>query len=157
MSLRKIIGSVLTVCGIACLAACAGQDICLSNQHAVQVSLLSVYSKTDKDTSLAISAVGLGRQDSVYSNDNLSQLFLPLSFEQEPDTTSFLVQFNKTIDTLHFIHRKKLDFVSGECGYVFRFTLDSIWFSRNTLDSAIIIYPTIQYGEDATNVKLFVY
>jgi hypothetical protein len=157
MSLRKIIGPAFVTCLITCLTACAGQEICLSNQHAVQVSLLSVYSKTDKDTSLSISAVGLGRLDSVYSNNKLSQLFLPLSFDQEPDTTSFLVKFNKTVDTLHFIHQKKLDFVSGECGYVFRFTLDSVWFSRNTLDSAIIIYPTIQYGEDATNVKLFVY
>jgi hypothetical protein len=149
------------LCAACCVglifASCGNQDICLSNQHAVQISLKSVYSAADKDTSLRVSAHAMGRTDSVYSSRLLSKLFLPLSFDREPDTSVFVVKFNTTIDTLYLIHRKQLDFVSGDCGYVFKFDIDELWFTKNTIDSAAIVYPIVKYGEDAINIKLFVY
>ncbi|MFT3737270.1 MAG: DUF6452 family protein [Breznakibacter sp.] len=142
------------------LSACNSQDICLSNQHAAQIKLVSLYtttSTTDKDTTLTVSVWGIGRTDSVYSSQSLSSLFLPLKFDGDPDTTSFILKLNTSIDTIYMVHRKELDFVSGDCGYVFRFEIDTVWFTHNTLDSVSISHPIIKYGEDATNIKLFVY
>lgn len=140
--------------------ACNTQDICLSNQHAAQIKLVSLYTSTataDKDTTMKVSACGIGRTDSVYRSESLSKLFLPLKFDGDPDTSSFILKLNTTFDTIYMVHRKELDFVSGDCGYVFKFEIDTVWFTRNTLDSISITYPIVKYGEDATNIKLFVY
>lgn len=154
MSHRSIIVSLLILAIGLVLPSCSSTDICLSNQHSVQVNLLSRYS-TDKDTVLEVSVTGVGRTDSVYKKEELSELFLPLKFDK--DTTSFVVSLNNSADTIYFLHQKELDFVSGDCGYVFRFEVDSVWFSRNNIDSAFVSYPIVKYGEDAINVKIFVY
>jgi hypothetical protein len=154
---RSIIVSVFILAIGWLLPSCSSSDICLSNQHAVQVKLLSLYSKTDKDTVVEVTAIGLGRTDSVYKKEKLSDLFLPLKFDKDTDTTSFVVKLNTGVDTIYFLHRKQLDFVSGDCGYVFSFEVDSVWFTRNPIDSAVVSYPIVKYGEDATNVKIYIY
>ena len=138
------------------LSACAASEICLSNQHAVQVHFISYYTK--KDTTIEkVSMYGLGRTDSIYSSEKLSEVFLPLSFDNDPGSTAFVLKTATASDTLLFNHQKELDFISGECGYVFQFSLDSMKSTDNTIDSISIVYPTIKYGEDVQNVELYIY
>jgi hypothetical protein len=138
------------------IGGCAATELCLSNQHAVQVSFVSTYQNTDT-TLKSVSIYGLGRTDSIYSSQSLSKVFLPLSFDNEPDTTSFVIKVKDDTDIIRFVHRKELDFISGECGYVFKFTLDTVLTSRETIDKALIVYPTIKYGEDVQNVTIYIY
>lgn len=138
------------------IGGCADTELCLSNQHAVQVTFVSTYQNTDT-TLKSVSIHGLGRSDSIYSSQSLSEVFLPLSFDNEPDITSFIIKVKDDTDIIKFFHHKELDFISGECGYVFKFTLDSVITSRETIDKALIVYPTIKYGEDVQNVTIYIY
>lgn len=152
---RYLVRGLAIVCLL--LQACNNQDLCRSNQHAAQIRLLSLYASSDKDTTMTVSAHGLGRTDSVYAKESLSSLYLPLDFDGDPDTTSYVLNLDNSTDTLHIVHRKELDFVSGDCGYVFKFDIDTVWFTKNAIDSAYINLSTIKYDENAVNIKLYIY
>ncbi len=138
------------------LVACQRDEACLSNQNAVQAGFYSAWSTTDKDSTLSdVSVYGLGVADSVYSVESLSDLFLPLSFSS--DTTGFVIGVKTLRDTLWMVHRKELDFISGNCGYVFSFELDTILHTGAFIDSVAIDYSSVRYGESAENIKLYIY
>jgi hypothetical protein len=145
---------------IISLLSCNNEEICLSNQDAVQVKFYSYYSTTDKDTSLEhVSIYGLGRTDSLYADTTISKAFLPLNFDSDPGTTTYVIQIDEVKDTITFAHSKELDFVSGDCGYVFKFALDAqnSFFTPHNIDNVVVVNPSIKYGEDAENVKIYIY
>ncbi len=145
---------VIALIAAAGIAGCAASEICLSNQHAVQVSFISLYD--NEDTTLNdISVYGLDQTELIYESASLSELFLPLRFDK--DTTTFILKTPKTQNTISFVHHKALDFISGECGYVFSYALDSIITTGNAIDSTSIVYPSINYGEDVENVEIYIY
>lgn len=135
---------------------CDQASICLSNQHAVQVSLYSARSATDKDTSLtSASVIGVEMPDSVYKNTTIQELFLPLSFTS--DTTAFVIHTNTLRDTVWFSHTKELYYISRECGFSFNFKMDSVWTTQTFIDSVAINYDEINYNESAENVKIYIF
>lgn len=138
-------------------SGCQGEEACLSNQHAVQAGLYSAWSEEDKDSTLQdVSLVGIGRIDSIYRTQSLSELFMPLNFEE--DTSTFVVAVSATMkDTLSVVYRKELDFISRDCGYIFTFDIDTILYSNAFIDSVAISYPTVKYGESTENIKLYIY
>ncbi len=138
-------------------SGCQDEEACLSNQHAVQAGLYSAWSEEDKDSTLQnVSLVGVGRIDSIYRNQNLSEFFMPLDFES--DTSTFVVAVSATLkDTLSIVYRKELDFISRDCGYIFTFDIDTILYSNAFIDSVAIAYPTVKYGESTKNIKLYIY
>ncbi len=136
--------------------SCQGEEACLSNQHAVQVGMYSAWSAEDKDTTLNnVSLVGLERTDSIYQNEDVSELFMPLNYER--DTTTFILSAKTLRDTLSFVYSSELDFISGDCGYIFSFELDTILHTRAFIDSAFVQYPLVKYGESFENIKLYIY
>ncbi|MGQ1889428.1 DUF6452 family protein [Thermophagus sp. OGC60D27] len=138
------------------VVACNDDEACLSNQHSVQANLLSAWWAEDTDTTLTeVSIIGLNMADSIYKNESLSDLFLPLSFQS--DTSSFIISSKTLKDTLHIISTKELDFISGECGYIFTFDLDTVIHTNAFIDSVSIIYPKVKYGETTENIKLYIY
>jgi len=145
---------------IISLLSCNNEEICLSNQDAVQVSFYSYYSTADKDTSLKhVSIYGLGRTDSLYADTTISKAFLPLSFDSDPATTTYVIQIDDVKDTITFAHSRELDFVSGDCGYVFKFMLDAenSYVTSHNIDEVVVVNPSIKYSEDAENVKIYIY
>ncbi len=138
-------------------AACTQDQICLSNQHAVQTGFYSGRASVDKDTALQNSSVyGVNPQrDSIYARETFQSMFLPLSFNN--DTTIFVIDNNSLIDTLWFSHSKEMIYISRECGFTFNFTLDSVWFTRVFVDSVAIDVKAVNYGENFENVKIYIY
>lgn len=136
--------------------ACQGEEACLSNQNAVQVGLYSAWSEEDKDSTLSnVSLVGLERTDSIYQGESVSELFMPLDYES--DTTTFVLSAQTLRDTLSFVYSSELDFISGDCGYIFSFELDTILHTQAFVDSASVSYPFVKYGESQENIKLYIY
>lgn len=138
-------------------AACTQDEICLSNQHAVQTGFYSGRSAVDKDTVLQNSSVfGVHPQrDSIYAEETFRSMFLPLSFNH--DTTVYVIDNNSLKDTLWFSHSKEMAYISRECGFTFNFTLDSVWFTRVFIDSVAIDVKEVNYGENFENVKIYIY
>ncbi|GAO29309.1 DUF6452 family protein [Geofilum rubicundum] len=138
-------------------ASCTQDQICLSNQHAVQTGFYSGRSSVDKDTMLQNSSVfGVHPQrDSIYATETFQTMFLPLSFDQ--DTTIFVIDNNSLRDTLWFSHSKEMAYISRECGFTFNFTIDSVWFTRVFVDSVAIDVKEVNYSENFENVKIYIY
>ena len=136
--------------------ACSDDEACLSNQHSVQAQLLSAWWDTDVDTTLTeVTVIGLGQEDSVYNNESVSELFLPLNFDT--DTTVFVITVKTLKDTLRLVAQRELDFISRDCGYIFTFNLDTVIHTKTFIDSVSIIYPKIKYGETTENIQLYIY
>ncbi|MFW6203268.1 MAG: DUF6452 family protein [Marinilabilia sp.] len=155
MKLLKFIGPAI-VALVFFVWACEGEEACLSNQNAVQVGLYSAWTEEDKDSTLSnVSLVGLDRVDSIYQNESVSELFMPLDYES--DTTTFILSAETLRDTLSIVHSGELDFISGDCGYIFSFELDTILHTRAFIDSASVSYPFVEYGESFENIKLYIY
>lgn len=139
------------------LLSCTSDEICLSNQHALQAGLYSARSERQKDTTLISASVyGVGEgMDSIYKDEAVSKLFLPLSFDS--DTTAFVIDEGVLRDTIWFRHTKELIYISRNCGFTYDFTIDSIWYTTVLVDSVAVDKPGVKYSENAENVKMFVY
>ncbi|WP_025006664.1 DUF6452 family protein [Marinilabilia salmonicolor] len=155
----KFLSGLSALCLIVLLLSpgCEGEEACLSNQHAVQARLYSAWSSSDKDSVLEnVSLIGMDMDDSIYREQKLSELFMPLNFDN--DTSVFVLGVSETLkDTLSVVYSKELDFISRDCGYIFTFELDTILHSRSFIDSVSIAYPTVKYGESTANIKLYIY
>ncbi len=151
----KIFFQVLAILFIVIIISCNNDDFCLSNQQSVQAVFYS--SNTDEDSTVSnviIKPVDLN--DTIYNDEEISESFLPLSMMS--DTSSFVIQILNQKDTIRFVHSKELDFISEECGFIFKFELDTILFTNiSFIDSVSIEYPSIEYNESTSNVKIYLY
>ena len=136
-------------------SGCNTDDICLSNQHALRAYFMSMEDKVRVQTTrTTIYGVGMSN-DSIYKEETVSNMFLPLSFNR--DTTSFLI-FRQTLrDTIHFVHTKKMNFISRECGFTFDFVIDTVYYSNTFIDSVAIINRNVRYNENIDNVEIYIY
>ncbi len=153
----KIFFQAITIFIIVVLISCNNDDFCLSNQQSVQALFYS--SETNEDSTVSdvtILPLSTNQGDTVYNAEEISESFLPLSMMS--DTTGYVIQILNQKDTIRFVHSKELDFISEECGFIFKFELDTILFTNiSFIDSVSIEYPSIEYNESATNVKIYLY
>ena len=127
----------------------------MSNQQSVQAGFYS--SNSDKDSTVnnvVIYSVGI---DSItYDTVSVSKVFLPLNMHK--DTSEFIVEMNTLKDTIKFVHQKELNFVSGDCGFVFSFFLDTVIFTdKSFIDTIVVDNSEIIYNENFENVKIYLY
>ncbi len=157
--------TIIYLCLLTCVVcACdTNEDICLSNQQSIQGMFYSSYYDSDNetDTTVAnISIVGLLNGEEVdsiiYNNDSIDNCYMPLSMFS--DTTRYLVKIKSTSDTITFVHDKELSFISEDCGFIFKFNLDTVFYSTTSfIDSVAIEYKKIIYNETKNNVKIYIY
>src|SRR5690606_41786385 len=97
------------------LLSCTSDEICLSNQHALQAGLYSARSERQKDTTLISASVyGVGEgKDSIYIDEAVSELFLPLSFVS--DTTVLVIDEGVLSDPIMFRLNKQLIYITTIC------------------------------------------
>lgn len=138
-------------------AGCNQDDLCLSNQHALQTGFYSAFSTTLKDTVLKDATVyGLGLDDvPLYNKQEVVKMYLPLSFEG--DETVFVLNSSSLFDTIWVVHSKELKFISRECGFTFDYKIDTVRYTKSFVDSVALFYPYVKYGENVENVKIFLY
>ncbi|GAF03412.1 DUF6452 family protein [Saccharicrinis fermentans] len=132
-------------------------DFCLSNQQSVQVGFYSSYQSSDTDSSVSnVLIYSTGVDSILYDEATVSDVYLPLSMEN--DSSQFIIEINDLKDTISFVHQKELNFVSGECGFIFSFYLDTVMYSDvSFIDSVAIDYDEVVYNENLENVKIYLY
>ena len=156
-SFRVLILSISVILLVMALKSCTSDDVCLSYQHNVQTGFYSARSVTHADTTLSdVVIYGIGRADSaLYNVSSINKLFLNLNLNQ--DYTGYVIHTKTLIDTIMFWYRKELTPISGTCGVTFSLTIDSVGYTNTFIDSVSIIYPYLQYKENAENVEIFIY
>ena len=134
---------------------CSADDICLSNQHAVQVGFYSYHTLRDS-TLQGTTIYGAEKSnDSIYRNEPARKLFLPLSFNH--DTTVFVIFSNTLSDTIKFVHTQELAFVSRKCGFILNYVIDTVIHTETFIDSVSVVNPGVRYNENIENIEIFIY
>ena len=55
----------------------------------------------------------------------------------------FVIRINGVNDTMTYSYTSNVHLISRECGYTYYFTLDSITYTRNNIDSVSIVKKTV--------------
>ncbi len=155
----KHVVRALAILLIVFVYACGTEnsDFCLSNQQSVQAGFYSSYATNDKDSTVRnVFIYSLGVDSITYDTVSVNKIYLPLNLNK--DTSQFIIDINTLKDTITFVYSKELNFVSGECGFIFSFYLDTLYHSDvSFIDSVAIINDEIIYNENFENVKIYLY
>jgi hypothetical protein len=92
-------------------------------------------STTEESDTSTVTISGIGIDNTLYKDSALTEILFPLSAE---DTSKFLVSFDSVEDTITFIYETTLVYASMETGFYNEYTLHSITFSTNRIDSIAI-------------------
>ena len=153
----KLIIYSLTLLLILLIYSCEEEsaDFCLSNQQSVQAGFYS--GNTSNDTTVSdVVIFSEGVDIILYDTVRVNELYLPLSMHK--DTSRFIIEINALKDTVSFVHQKELNFVSGDCGFVFNFYIDTVMYSGLSLiDTVLIDNNSIIYNENFENVKIYLF
>ncbi|WP_439183121.1 DUF6452 family protein [Carboxylicivirga taeanensis] len=160
---KQPFGQIIMAAIILLFAACDESSLCLSGQSAIQAGLYAAANGEAKDTTL--NGVYLWGYDEMGNNKDplidsvtVSKMYMPVNLER--DTTTFILRERTAAsdlnDTLMLIYNRELNYVSGDCGFTYNLTLDTVIYSINLIDSVVINYPSVLYNENLENVKIFI-
>ena len=158
----RVVLIVWSMIAIGLLTSC-GSSGCYENRSSIPLAKLYAYNMPSQAVSVdSITVYGIGQSaDSLLLDAarNVSSMYLP--FRSDADTTRYVIRYDllpSTIynDTLTFIYRRYPYFISGDCGVVFNYTVDSFSYTKNMLDSAALVVPEVTNSEVET-VQLFYY
>lgn len=135
--------------------SCGEDDMQLSYQHAIQAKAISMATK--KDTVFNnLSVEALNAQNSVlYANvESTGVLFLVPNINS--DETTFKITNNKSSDHITFYYTKKTEPISGSGGITLNLNITGVDFTKNYIDTVIIVKPGVNYNESDNNVEIYI-
>ncbi len=161
----KLIGQLLVAIVIVIACSCDDNNLCLSGQTAIQSGLYSGSSGEDRDTSLnGFYLWGLNHpRDSILLDSvRVNKMYMPADLNRE--STEFVIREEKLVlgvvkginDTLRFVYKKNLEYISGDCGFTYNLELDTVIHTNNLIDSVVISYSSVIYNENIENVKIYI-
>lgn len=131
------------IAGLMLVAACSTEE-CLQNSNALPLAGFYDSSQPDRKVSIdSLEVYGIDAPgDSVLfaGKTAINELYLP--FRLNSDTTGYVFRYlhkdfaaTNLTDTITFIYTRRPRFVSSACGVSYVFDIDSIYCSKNLLDS----------------------
>jgi hypothetical protein len=124
---------ILLVVSLSVILACCTPGACLEETNSFLEA--TFYSNTTKEILVpdSVTISGSGRSDKLYDRSTgVKVASLPLNATTGKCT--FVIRINGTDDTLQFIYSSYPHLISKECGYTFYHTLDTFYYSTNTID-----------------------
>lgn len=136
------------------IAAIACKEVFVAPPQALlQATLLNSNSTTGATITSTVTISGIGIENALYNDTTLTELLLPLS---PNDTTSFVISFDSTIDTVTFVHETSMKYASMESGFYYEYKLRNIDFSIHKIDS-ILITDSLVTKTWHENIKLYIH
>lgn len=170
--MRKIIPFILLIigaCWIAGIVSCTEDDDCSGNARHMLTANIKTIVHTDSaswetnDTIDILTVYAFGT-DSIIINDNSNavSLSLPLRTNVEETTLvfSYINHAGDTLpqyydkDTIVFKHRNTPYFLTLDCNFVVKQELTDVSYTRNVLDSIVIVNPTASI-DGTENIKIY--
>jgi len=106
---------------------------------------------TNKSISSKVTIRGIGIDSLLYRDSTLTALLLPLSVN---DRSSFQISFDSIIDTITCTYKTTMKYASMETGFYDEYKLQSIYFTKNRIDS-ILITDSLVTKTWHENIKLY--
>jgi hypothetical protein len=72
----------------------------------------------------------------------------------EDTVCTFVVKINGVNDTMSYKYSSNVHLISKECGYTFYYKLDTIFFTRNIIDSVSVLRKTVTTLNEE-NIRIF--
>jgi hypothetical protein len=146
--------SLLTVLSIACFSAlmksCA-PSACFEETNSYLKA--SFYSNENQLAPDSLSVSGLGQTTKIYDKARKIQpALLPLN--ASAGSCTFVIRINGVNDTIQFLYSSYPHLISKECGYTFYHTLDSHAFTKNNIDTILIINRSVTTANEE-NIRIF--
>jgi hypothetical protein len=102
--------------------------------------------------SLTLFGVGMDTNFIYKKSLNIKKAEFPLNVQ---DTVSrFVVRINGVDDTMIYKYTSYIHLISKDCGYTYYFTLDSISFTKNNIDSVAVVKNTVT-TLDEENIRIY--
>ena len=150
---------------IATLLVGCSSNGCHENRSSIPKAGLYAYNLPTSTIKLdSVTLYGVGQKENSLLLDcarNVTQFTLP--FRNDADTTQFVIQYDSyqlatrgVRDTLTIIYERYPYFISGECGVVFNYAIDTVQHTVNLLDSVAIVTPEVT-NQDVETMRLYYY
>ena len=140
---------------IVLIISCQTNNQCdTATESLVKVNFYVVDSVELAVTVSNISVYGLGNSDSLlYENDTTrSSVLLPLSPNSE--TTEFVFEFENITENIKFTYTTSTYLESMDCGFITNYEIESVGYSKNIIDTIIIINGSVT-TDNEEHIKLF--
>jgi len=145
----KIASLLITGC---IMLACASEGCYDDTEANVIINLR----ETDAETISKIDSItiyGLGSElDSIYTNASILKADLPLN--ADAGYSEFVIINGLIADTIRIHYSSNLWFVSKACGYSYNHILESVEFTKNRIDTVLIINESVTIA-DEENIRTF--
>ncbi len=173
----KVLSRITAVCAVAlCVVSACNTSGCLENQSSI---LLAGFYSMDTKNAIVLSSVAIGGvgapDDSLLLSPNSSAARLYLPFRSDYSSVAYFISYyqqvsdtiedNDTVwvntdtllignDTLWIDYDSEPYFASEECGAMYRYTITSLEYTRNIVDS-IGIADSLVNNLDIERLKLY--
>lgn len=145
---------------VACISSC-GNGECYDNQNTLP--LAGFYSMQTKSAitvdSLTIYGIGAPGDSILLDNGTKSSLYMPLPLSG--NSTSYVFHYNQLAldyielnDTLTIDYNSFPQFVSEECGVIYKYEVDKFSYTKHLIDSIAI--PSMEFNNiDTEKIQIF--
>jgi uncharacterized protein YfaT (DUF1175 family) len=124
----------ILIAGCSGLMMSCAPEACL--EETISFLKASFYSNTTKQKAApdSLTLFGLSLQaNKIYNKAaQVQPALFPLNVSA--DSCTFVIKINGVTDTIHFLYSSFPHLISKECGYTFYHTLDTFFYSKNTID-----------------------
>jgi hypothetical protein len=132
-----VLAAILIAAGSCTTGACFEE----TTAYAKASMYLSSTRKLTAPDSLSLYGPGMDTSMFYSSQKNISRAMLPL--DDSKDSCRLVMKINNVRDTLTIWYSSHPHLISKECGYTYYHTIDSLHFTKNSIDSLSLIKSTI--------------
>lgn len=165
MAVKKGYIAVLLMAIFAVMLSSCDSTGCHENRSSIPQAALYAYNAPTSPVSAdSISVYGVGQwKDSLLLDCAMGVSTFKIPFRNDADTTQYVIHYDaKSVasdrynDTLTFIYRRHPYFISGDCGVVYNYYIDTFRYTTNMLDSAALMTKEVNNEEQET-IRLYYY
>ena len=153
INLTKTVSAAMILAVIMMLVSCTPES-CLEETDAnIKAPFYLNTAKAVKaPDSLTVYGLNTGQLKIYNSAKNVTRAELPLDPVRK--RCDFVLKINGTPDTITMFYDSYPHLVSIECGYTYYFTIDSVIYSRNLVDTVMIRNPFVTTANEE-NIRIY--
>ena len=145
---------VMLLSGFCLLLNSCLEVACIDETEAYVKAGFYSYSTLEQNTPDSLTLYGISKEtDKIYSSAKITPPAL-MPLRDSTDYSTFIIRINGVTDTLEFRYWSYPHLVTKECGYSFFHTIDTIYHTKNAIDSVSSINRNIT-TVNGENIRIY--
>jgi predicted nucleic-acid-binding Zn-ribbon protein len=151
-SFRIYVSAAVLICVLIITFSCT-PGMCFEETNAFLEASFYLESTGKAKAPDSLTLIGLGKDTARYNKvGGIQPALIPLNTSAE--NCSFMIKINGVSDTISFLYNSWLHMISKECGYTYYHSLDTVYSTRNIIDTILIKQKTITNLNDQ-NIQIY--